>query len=81
MPSIKDLLTEKEIAHCFGKYDTDLTFYNIEVLSVQNLYKICTLIMPLSFPNGITDGNTIIAAGWNFLTQRAIEKNVTLISL
>lgn len=81
MATLKDLLTPQEIEKCFGRYDIDYTQHNLETYSVKHLQKICTLITPLVFPNGVTDGNTIIAAGWNFLTQRAIKRNLTLISL
>jgi hypothetical protein len=74
--TLKNLLTIEEIT----KYlPSDYTINDfIENHSLSNLLKIGTAILPLIYPNTITDGSSIIGKTFEFLAKRAAEKGFTI---
>lgn len=71
------ILTEEEIK----KYlDHEIHLYSgyIELLSLKQILKIGLSILPLIYPNTITDGSSIIGKTFEFLAKRAAKKGLTI---
>lgn len=75
--TLQDLLSEEEIKKYF-QFDAQNYYSNIELISVLNLFNIGKAILPLIYPNSITDGSSIIGKTFEFLVQRAAEKGFTI---
>jgi hypothetical protein len=79
LAKLSDLLTENEInllkTHEFMPYK----LISLCDITITDLYKISIALLPIIYPNGlILESKSIVCIGWEFLTQRAIEKNFSL---
>ena len=73
LATLKDILTKEELEK-YNLHTESFSGSAISYLSLNDLLRTGILILPLLYPNSITDGSSIIAKTFDFLAERANEK-------